>query len=189
MMIDHLSMDEIEEAFDLDDSSPRFRGTLEMIVYRPEDDERKEVDSALLDPVNGLVGDNWLERGSRRTDDGSAHPDMQIAIMNSRVIGLVARERSQWPLAGDQLFVDLDLSEDNISPGEKISVGSAVLEITEMPHNACGKFTARFGSDATRFLNSKEGRQLRRRGVYARVIQGGTIAVSDLVSKLPSVDK
>jgi hypothetical protein len=165
-------------------SSPGDRGIVEMIVSRPKDDERQELEHARLDLVDGLVGDNWLQRGSRRTEDGSAHPDMQVAIMNSRIIKLVAQDRSRWPLAGDQLFIDLDLSSDNLPPGQRISIGQAILEITDTPHTGCRKFSARFGSGALRFVNSKEGRTLRRRGIYARVVQPGNIQVNDVVTKV-----
>ena len=169
-------------------ASPQDHGTLEMIVSRPEDDVRKELQAAELSLDEGLVGDNWRKRGSRRTKDGRAHPDMQIAIMNSRVIGLIAKERSQWPLAGDQLFIDLDLSPDNLPPGQQVAIGDAILEITEMPHTGCDKFSARFGAGAIRFVNSKEGRNMRLRGIYARVVRSGVIEVNDVVSKIKQDD-
>jgi hypothetical protein len=176
--------DALEEALAKLGGSPEDRGVLEMIVSRPRDDERQELENATLDLVDGLVGDNWLQRGSRRTEDGSAHPDMQVAIMNSRIMKLVAPDRSRWPLAGDQLFIDLDLSSDNLPPGQKISVGQAILEITDAPHTGCRKFSDRFGSGALRFVNSKEGRTNRRRGIYARVVRPGKIRVNDVVTKV-----
>jgi hypothetical protein len=165
--------------------SPADNGVLEMIVCRPEDDERQVVDQARLDPDQGLLGDNWLARGSRRTDDGRAHPEMQIAVMNSRILGLLAGDRRRWPLAGDQLVVDLDISPENLPAGQRFTVGQAVLEITEMPHTGCAKFSARYGSDALRFVNSPEGRAARRRGVYARVIKPGRIKTGDRITKTP----
>jgi MOSC domain-containing protein YiiM len=167
--------------------SPRDNGTLAMIVCRPAEGERLVLERADLDPIGGLVGDNWHARGSKRTEDGSAHPDMQIAMMNSRVIQTLARDRGRWPLAGDQLFIDLDVSVENLQAGQRIGIGTAVLEITDVPHTGCEKFTARFGHDAIRFVNSPEGRQLRWRGIYARVIQAGTISVGDRVSKIERV--
>lgn len=164
--------------------SPRDNGTLEMIVCRPNIGERRVLDRAELDLVEGLVDDNWWARGSKQTEDGSAHPGTQIAIMNSRIIHLLAQDRSRWSLAGDQLFIDLDLSLDNLPAGQRIAIGSTVLEITDVPHNGCAKFTERFGHDAIRFVNSPEGRQARRRGIFARVIQPGTITVGDTVSKI-----
>ncbi len=118
------------------------------------------------------------------TADGSAHPANQITLMNSRVIGALAGEPARWPPAGDQLFVDLDLSEENLPAGQPVAVGTAVLEITALPHTGCAKFTARYGQDAVRFVNSPEGRRLRRRGANARVVQGGAICAGDAVRKL-----
>jgi hypothetical protein len=166
--------------------SPQDNGVIAMIVARPEIDERRVVEQAELHPVEGLIGDNWLARGSRYTDDGNAMLGAQIAIMNSRVIQSIAQDRSRWSLAGDQLFVDMDLSVDNLSPGQCLAVGFAVLEITDIPHAGCAKFTERYGHDAIRFVNSREGQHKRRRGIYARVIQPGVIRRGDALSKIES---
>jgi MOSC domain-containing protein YiiM len=164
--------------------SPKDNGVLEMIVARPAIGERRAMECAELDLVEGLVGDNWRARGSKHTDDGQAHPEAQITLMNCRVIQLIAQDRSRWPLAGDQLFVDLELSHDNLQPGQRLAIGTAVLEITDLLHSGCEKFTERFGHDAIRFVNSSEGRHLRRRGIYARVVQPGVICPGDRISKI-----
>ena len=183
-MYRHLTMEELQVGLEEAGESPQDNGILEMIVSRPAIGERQVVERADLHPIEGLIGDNWRTRGSPHTDDGSAHIEMQITIMNSRIIQLVAQDRSRWPLAGDQLFIDLDLSVENLRPGQHIAIGGAVLEITNMPHNGCAKFTERYGHDAIRFVNSAEGRQLRRRGIYARVVQPGVIHTGDRVSKV-----
>jgi hypothetical protein len=177
----HLRLTDIEAGLA---ASPQDDGRLEMIVSRPDTEERLVMDRADLDCVYGLVGDNWLSRGSALTPDGSAHPDMQVTIMNSRVIQAITQDRSLWPLAGDQLFVDLDLSFDNLPPGRRLAIGTAVLEITTVPHTGCDKFTARFGHDAVSFVNSPEGRRMRRRGLNARVLRPGTVSVGDVVTKI-----
>jgi hypothetical protein len=178
-------MAELEAGLVTVGSSPADDGLLEMIVRRPEDDQRQVVDQAQLDPEQGLVGDNWRARGSRRTEDGRAHPDMQIALMNSRIIGLLAGDRRRWPLAGDQLVVDLDISPENMPAGQRFAIGQAVLEVTDIPHTGCSKFSARYGGDALRFVNSPEGRAARRRGVYARVLKPGLIKIGDRITKVP----
>lgn len=180
----HFTENELEARMAEMGQSPKDKGTLEMIVCRPDEDERLVLELAELDLTEGLVGDNWRARGSKHTEDGKAHPDSQIAIMNSRIIQLLAQDRSRWPLAGDQLYVDLDISAENLPPGQQITIGTAVLEITDMPHTGCAKFTERYGHDAIRFVNSPEGRKLRRRGLYARVLQPGTIKVGDVISKV-----
>lgn len=180
----HLTMAELEAGMAGMDPSPLDNGSLEMIVCRPEDGQREVLETGYLDPAEGLVGDNWRARGSRSTEDGSAHPDMQITLMNSRLIDLVAGSRGRWPLAGDQLFVDLDISPGNLPPGQRFIVGDALLEITAVPHTGCAQFTERFGSAAIRFVNSPEGRAARRRGVYAKVIKPGAIKSGDRIVKI-----
>jgi len=180
----HLSLAEMHAGLAALGQSPPDAGRLEMIVSRPVTEERRVLDEAELDLAEGLVGDNWRARGSRSTPDGSAHPEAQITLMNSRVIQALAQERARWPLAGDQLFVDLDLSQANLPPGQRLAVGGAVLEISAMPHTGCDKFTARFGSDATKLVNSQEGLAQRRRGVNARVVQAGVVRVGDTVRKV-----
>jgi hypothetical protein len=164
-------------------TAPRGEGTLEMIVCRPGIGARETLDRADLDPVAGLVGDTWQSRGSSRTSDGLSHPDMQLTIMSARAADLVAGDRIYWPLAGDQLFVDLDLGADNMPPGTRLAVGSALLEITPEPHTGCGKFVERFGLAAMKLVNSPAGRRLNLRGVNARVVQGGEVKLGDFVRK------
>lgn len=164
--------------------SPADDGTLELIVRRPAESEREVLEEGLLDLEVGLVGDSWHVRGSSRTPDGSANPLAQLTLMNVRTIALLAGDRERWPLAGDQLFVDLDLSIENLPPETRLAVGDAVVEVTAEPHTGCAKFSARFGSDALRFVNSPDGRALRLRGLNARVVEPGTVRPGDSVRKL-----
>lgn len=180
----HLTMKELEAGLDEILDAPKDEGVLKLIVRRPRIEEREVLEEAELDLVEGLVGDNWRTRGSSRTPDGSSHPDMQLNIMSSRVIALVARSPERWQLAGDQLFLDLDLSAENLLPGTRLALGSAVLEVTDQPHTGCRKFVERFGADALKFVNSPRGRQLHLRGINARVVQPGMIRVGDLARKL-----
>jgi len=156
--------------------SPRDLGRLEMVVRRPAVDEREVVTRARIEPGRGLVGDSW---SSRRTPN----PDAEVTVMNARCVALLAGDIDRWPLAGDQLFVDLDLSESNLPPGSRVLIGSVILEISAKPHRGCNKFAARFGDDALRFVNSEEGRAARLRGVNARVVSGGLVRTGDPVTK------
>jgi len=180
----HLSMTELEAGIDHIRRSPRDHGVLRMIVRRPRDDEREIVKSAELDLSQGLVGDNWKARGSKHMPDGSANTHAQITVMNARTIELVAQDEKRWPLAGDQLYIDMDLSGDNLPPGTRLAIGTAVIEVSAVPHTGCRKFSARFGADATKFVNSTEGKRLHLRGINARIVQGGIIHVGDEVRKV-----
>lgn len=180
----HLTMAELEAGLDEIRQSPKDEGVLELIVRRPRLEEREVLQQGELDLVEGLVGDSWKTRGSSRTPDGSAHPEMQLNIMNSRAIALVAQDRDRWQLAGDQLYVELDLSAENLPPGTRLAIGSAVIEVTAPPHTGCKKFVSRFGLDAMKFVNSPVGQELHLRGINARVVQPGTISVGNVVRKI-----
>jgi MOSC domain-containing protein YiiM len=156
---------------------------LELIVRRPTIEERDVIVEGELDTAEGLVGDNWRVKGSPSTPDGSSHPDAQITLMNTRAAALIAGDRDRWPLAGDQLYVDLDISGENLPPGTRLAVGTAVLEVTDKPHTGCKKFAARFGSEAWRFVNSPVGRELNLRGINTKVITAGTVRAGDAIRK------
>jgi MOSC domain-containing protein YiiM len=180
----HLSMIELEAGLDTIRQSPDDNGILKMIVRRPNIDEREVVNEAELDLEVGLVGDTWKMRGSRHTEDGSANVHAQITLMNMRAIALLAQAESRWALAGDQLYVDLNLSDDNLPPGSRLAIGSAVVEVSAVPHTGCKKFSDRFGVEAHKFVNSPEGKRLHLRGINTRVVQVGEIRVGDLVRKI-----
>jgi hypothetical protein len=182
--IEYLSMSQLEEGMEHIRQAPKDHGTLKMIVRRPREDERDVIDQGELSLSEGLVGDSWKSRGSKHTPDGSAHLYAQITIMNMRCTALLAQHEERWSLAGDQLYVDFDLSDDSIPPGTRLSIGSAVLEVSAEPHSGCKKFSERFGVEAMKFVNSPEGKQLHLRGINAKVIQAGTIRIGDVVRKL-----
>ncbi|WP_146448056.1 MOSC domain-containing protein [Bythopirellula polymerisocia] len=178
----HLTLDEMESQLDFIRQSPDDDGVLEMIVCRPDVDQRQMLFEAEVDPARGLLGDSWLARGDYK--GGPAHPDTQINIMNSHVISLLAQDRERWQLAGDQLYVDFDLSDENLPVGSQLAIGSAVLEVTSEPHTGCKKFAQRYGPAATKFVNSPEGKRLHLRGINARIIKAGTIRTGDAIKKV-----
>jgi hypothetical protein len=174
----------LEAGLDEIRSSPKQDGRVVLICRRGETEQREVVDEAVLDTTEGLVGDNWLTRGSSSTNDGSANPDMQLTLMNARSAALIAGTPERRQLAGDQFFIDLDLSVDNLPPGTRLKLGEAIVEITAIPHRGCGKFSSRFGVDALKFVNSPTGRQLNLRGVNARIVEGGLVRPGDTITKL-----
>lgn len=181
----HLTIEELESGLDEILRAPSSEGVVELIVRRPAENEREVLADATLDLHEGLVGDTWRLRGSKRMPDGSAHPDMQLNVMSARAVDLVAAgDRARWPLAGDQLYVDLDLSVANLPPGTRLALGSAVIEVTDEPHTGCAKFSARFGPAAHTFVNTKAHRHLRLRGLNAKVVEPGAVAAGDAIRKL-----
>lgn len=161
--------------------SPRDEGALELVVVRPRRGERQVRDLATLDLDLGVVGDTWIERRSTRTSDGGPNPAAQVTVMNARAVDLVAGSRDRWPLAGDQLYVDLDLGVDNLPTGTVLVIGDAQLEVTAEPHTGCAQFKDRFGVEALRLTATPDGRALRLRGINTRVLRGGEVRPGDTV--------
>lgn len=163
--------------------SPKNNGIVRAIVIRPSKNKRKELQICELSPEMGVHGDNWATESWLKLEDGNPHPDVQVTMMNSRVIELLARNRLSWKLSGDQLFIDFDVSRENLYPGQRLHIGTTTLEITDQKHTGCRKFSERFSADALKFVNSPEGKQLRLRGIYAKIVKGGSIAVGDKIRK------
>jgi hypothetical protein len=177
------SLAELEAGLDEIRRSPADDGTLRLIVRRPAVDRRELVETAELDLERGLVGDSWLARGSKGMADGSADPEAQVTVMNARVAALLAGAPEAWSAAGDQLYVDFDISEANLPPGTRLRVGDATLEVSATPHTGCAKFSGRFGLDALRFASTPEGRRMRIRGMNTSIVAGGTIRLGDRVGR------
>ncbi len=166
------------------EAAPNDGGRIEAIVVRPGPGQRRPVARAALSRAGGVAGDHWAKGCWLSTEDGAPHPDVQICMMSARCIRAIAGEPENWPAAGDNLFIDMDLSPDNLPPGTRVAMGSAELVITEVPHNGCQGFIDRFGRDACVFVNTGPGKALRLRGIYGRVVRDGTVSVGDRVTKL-----
>ena len=184
MSAEHRTAAELEAGIGEVLASPGDGGTLEMIVRRPGTNRREVINEGRLTFEAGLEGDTWRLRDGYVTADGAPDPDAQLTLTNSRFADLIAGSRDLWPLAGDQLYVDLDLSVDNLPPGARLRIGDASIEIKALPHTGCKKYAQRFGAQALRFTATPEGRRRNLRGVYARVVEPGTVRVGDPVQRI-----
>ncbi len=182
--IPHLTIEEIEAGLPAVRQSPRDHGVLKAIVIRPAENERAVLQQAELSPEGGVHGDAWAGGSWTPRRDKNPNPDVQVTLTNARFMALISPDESRRPLAGDQLYVDLDLSDDNLPPGQRIAIGTTILEITAVPHNGCKKYAQRFGQDAVRFVNTPVGKSLHLRGIYAKVIQAGIVTVGDAILKV-----
>jgi len=180
----HLSEAELATGLPQVRQSPADGGTVVQIVVRPDRDLRELPQSCTVTPEAGIPADRWARHCTHQLPDGRLNPETQLTLMNTRCLALVAGSRDRWALAGDNLIVDLDLSEGNLATGQRLKIGEAILEITAKPHTGCSKFSGRFGAEALQFVNSPEGKALRLRGVHAQVIQPGRITVGDRIEKL-----
>lgn len=183
-MLKHLPLVDLQAGLPRILASPATNGVLRAIVVRPGPGKRIDLERCAISLAGGAEGDHWAKGCWKSTDDGRPHPDVQICIMNARCIEAIAGDRANWSPAGDNLFVDLDLTPENLPAGQRLAIGSSIVEVTDTPHNGCANFTKRFGRDATIFVNKGEGRSLRLRGIYARVVQDGRVSVGDSVTKL-----
>jgi MOSC domain-containing protein YiiM len=182
----HRPREELDAALPGILAAPAESGTVVRIVRRPGIGEREVLEEGRLTRAEGLAGDNWNQRGSRRTADGGPHPDMQLNVISARVVAVLAADEAHAALAGDQLHLDLDLTEANLPPGTRLALGDAVIEVTDQPHRGCQKFAARFGADARRWVLAGDREGLRLRGLNARVVREGTVRAGDAVTRLPS---
>ena len=175
---------ELENGIAETQGSPSHRGTVDLIVRRPIKGEREVIDTAEIDLKQGLVGDIWLKNSLNKYPDRPINFDSQLTLMNSRTVALIAKTKDRWPLAGDQFYVDFDLSEANLPPGTMLNIGTAQIQVTAEPHLGCKKFLERYGKDALILVNSKQGRLLNLRGINAKVIMPGVVKVGDQILKL-----
>ncbi len=183
-MADHLTRAELQAGLPHILASPADDGTLEAIVVRPATGLRQEPQSCEISSAGGTHGDHWAKGCWLSTDDGEPHPDVQICIMNARCIAHIAGSRDRWALAGDNLFIDMDIRPENLPPGQRLRIGTAVIEITTVKHAGCASFAEHYGLSAVVFVNARKGSALRLSGVYARVVEDGRVTVGDRVVKV-----
>ncbi len=185
----HRDLAALEEQLDWIRAAPADEGALELLVRRPAEGQREVLDAARFEVMQGLIGDDWSRRPSSSTPDGSPQPEAQVTLMNSRAAAAITGPRERWPLAGDQLFVDLDLSLANLPPGARVEVGEVLFEISALPHTGCDKFVERFGLDALRFVSNALGRELRLRGVNAKVVRSGLVRSGDRARRVDGLGR
>jgi MOSC domain-containing protein YiiM len=170
-----------DSQLDVVHEAPRGTGRLELIVRRPAVDEREILEAADLDLELGLVGDRWATRDKEKTP---AYLASQLTLIGTRLLAAIEPDRARWPMAGDQLYVDLDLCQEHLPVGSQLAIGTALIEVSEEPHTGCAKFSSRFGSEALRWINSPIGRAHRLRGLNARVVRAGTIRRGDAIDQV-----
>ena len=180
----HFTLEDLYTKLEHIQQSPKDSGRVELIVRRPTTEEREIISHGRLITSAGLEGDNWFARGSTSMPVGSANPEAEITLMNTRVIQALTQDGTRWAVAGDQFFVDFDLSEENLPAGSRLAIGSAIVEVSSLPHNGCKKFSARFGVDALKFISMAENKPLRMRGINAKIIQAGEVKQGDLIRKV-----
>ncbi|MEM6942438.1 MAG: MOSC domain-containing protein [Pseudomonadota bacterium] len=180
----HRTRAELEAALPLILAAPKDGGRLDMIVSRPAPGERTLPQRARLTAEGGVEGDHWAKGCWLSLDDGTPHPDVQICLMMSRMIRAIAGEEAHWPPAGDNLFIDMDLTPANTPPGTRLALGSVEMVVTPEPHNGCEAFIERFGREACVFVNTGPGKTHRLRGIYCRVTKDGDISVGDSLRKI-----
>ena len=180
----HATLEELEAGLEEVEAAPADEGRLELIVARPAPGERMLLEAGTLDVREGLVGDRWKPKA--RSDGQPPDLELQLTVMNARMVALVAGSRAPdaWAQAGDQLYVDFDISRANLPEGSRLAIGEAVIEVSTIPHTGCGKFIRRFGVDSMKLISSERGRELRLRGLIARVVTSGIVTRGDAIRKL-----
>lgn len=184
MVQEFFSLNSLNDSFSDILDSPITNGTIELIVCRPKTNARKILTEAELTIEEGLVGDCWKNKRNFMRKDGLPDVEVQLTLMNSRCINAIAGSKEFWPLAGDQLFVDLNLCKTVLQPKQQLKINDAIIEITDVPHLGCSKFSKRFGSDALKFVNSKNGKLHNLRGVNAKIIQPGVIKTGAIIERI-----
>ncbi len=180
----HPTLEQLELSLETIAASPSKQGTVELIISRPETGKRVVHTIGNFSKTGGLEGDNWANDCWKTLPDGKSDPIVQIAITNTRLLAAICPDKSRWPLAGDQIYTELNLSKTNLPVGTRLSAGTVILEITQEPHLGCSQYAEHFGKDSLKFTLTPRGRELNLRGIYAKVIKSGSINTGDRISKI-----
>ena len=165
-------------------AAPKDRAAIGMLCLRPERNQRKFVDQIEVSPQKGIAGERWLESPWLTTPEGAPHPGIQISILQQRVLDLVWQDRENTPHPGDTFVVDMDLSHDNLPVGQLLSVGTAILKVSDVFNDGCVKWKARYGAAAKDWIVADDHPKLRLRGVLCSVERAGLLKAGDFLTKI-----
>jgi hypothetical protein len=179
----HRTRAEIEAGIGPVLQSPAEGAAVEALFSRPAPGKRLDLPALEVSVSGGIAGDHWSLGCWKTLPDGSPDPDVQVSLMNRRMLHLIAGARDNWARAGNNIIVDMDLSIDNLPIGQRLRVGTAELEIGPVANTGCDFFIERYGRDACVFVNTGIAKQKRLRGVYARVVKDGQIRIGDIIRK------
>jgi len=178
------SLDELQRALAHVQSAPKDGATVEMLCMRPDFGQRNFVDKLELTTASGIPGERWTKHPWMTLEDGSPDPRIQVSILGRRVLDLVWRDRENTPHPGDTMIADMDMSEANLPAGQHLSIGSAVLEVSDLFNEACVKWKVRYGAYARAWITLPDNRPLRLRGILCRIVKDGIVRNGDVITKL-----
>jgi hypothetical protein len=161
-------------------AAPRDSGRIVQLCVRPDVNKRAFPEVLELCPRRGAIGDRWEWRTWMHLPDGSPDPRVQLALMDHRILAFLQDLTGCSHHPGDTCLLDLDLHADRLPAGSRLQIGSAVLEISDVENDACGKFATHYGAEVFSWIRAPANRARRLRGAFARVVQGGLVRNGDL---------
>ena len=177
----------LDKPINYNQSSPRDNGVVKLLVIRPETHVRTLPNAVVVSVEQGVVGDKWEAECTIKLENGKSNPDLQIAIINTKVIKEIAQsdfDMDRLALAGDNIYADLNLCEENMPVGQQIQIGNTLLEVTPFPHFGCKKFSERYSVEDLKVVNSTAGKPQHLRGIYVKVIKNGSISIGESIKKI-----
>ncbi|MGJ8650411.1 MAG: MOSC domain-containing protein [Opitutaceae bacterium] len=169
-----------DTAIQLAHTAPVGSGRVDYLINRPSEGVHELVDSLYLDVENGIEGDRWKETAWLRLPDGAPDPRVQVSLTNTRVMQcFTGTEADAVFRCGDNIYTDLNLTETHLPVGTLLQIGEAVIEVSDVVNDACGKFAQRFGAEAFQAVRAPTNVGLRLRGLFARIRQSGRVQCGD----------